>query len=132
MKIALMKESKYLRKEDLQGRPWRVTIKSFKKGNVARADDEPEIKWIFVFKELDRPVVMNQTNLELIGDALNTDDSNDFAGREITLWDDPSVKFGGKRVGGIRVREVREGDESPPQKPRDMTDDDDEVPWAAE
>ena len=52
-----------------------------------------------------KPLVCNGTNWDVI-EALYGPESDDWIGKCITLWRDPSVKFKGKRTGGIRVREI--------------------------
>jgi hypothetical protein len=34
-------------------------------------------------------------------------------GRRIVLWNNPTIKFGGKRVGGVRIRPVGGGNPAP-------------------
>lgn len=49
-----------------------------------------------------RPFKPSKTNLRLIAQAWGTDASQ-WAGRSMTLAGDPTVRFGGQQVGGIRV-----------------------------
>lgn len=49
-----------------------------------------------------RPFKPSKTNLRLIAQAWGTDASQ-WAGRAMTLAGDPTVRFGGQQVGGIRV-----------------------------
>ena len=106
MNINSMKESRYLKKEDV----WEgvcVMIKRLIKANVALPDHEPEEKWIVYFEEFEKGMVLNWTNIQLIAVALGTEETDQWPGKQIVLFDDPNVSFGGKLTGGIRVRKVQ-------------------------
>lgn len=104
MKISELKNSRYLTKEDCDP-PITVTIKGVKKENVAPADQKPEERYVLLFAEPGvRGLVLNSTNGALIAKYLGSDDSDDWTGKKIVLYHDPSVSFAGKLVGGIRVR----------------------------
>ena len=62
------------------------------------------MKWGLTFQELDKPMVLNTTNLNLCAKACGSDDTDDWFGHQVILYEDPSVSFGGKIVGGIRVK----------------------------
>lgn len=100
MKIHQMIESKFLKKEDA-GDGLLVTFKAVKQHNVGK-DDQPEMKWCAEFVE-SKPLVLNSTNLALIEKALGSDDSDDWIGKKIVLFNDENVSFGGQVTGGIRV-----------------------------
>ena len=51
----------------------------------------------------EKPLVLNKENWQLIADLFG-EDSDAWRGHRIELHVDPHVQFGGKRVGGIRVR----------------------------
>lgn len=102
MKIGQMMDSKFLKKEDVDP-PKLVTIRGFSQQNAGR-DDAPEMKWTMSFIELSKPMVMNSTNLQLAAQALGSDDTDHWIGKQIVLYNDPSVQFQGKLIGGIRIR----------------------------
>jgi hypothetical protein len=102
MKIGQMMDSKFLKKEDVDP-PKLVTIRGFSQQNAGR-DDAPEMKWTMSFIELNKPMVMNSTNLQLCAQALGSDDTDHWIGKQIVLYNDPSVQFQGKLIGGIRIR----------------------------
>ncbi len=58
---------------------------------------------------------MNSTNGQLIAQALKSEESSDWTGGKVVLYDDPSVSYGGKLVGGIRVRAVPKSSLAPAQ-----------------
>ncbi len=52
-------------------------------------------------------MVLNNTNAQIIAMILKSEETDDWIGKQIVLYDDPNVSFGGKLVGGIRVRAPR-------------------------
>lgn len=99
-KIHQMIDSKFLKKEDA-GDGLLATIRNVKQHNVGR-EDQPEMKWCAEFDEC-KPMVLNSTNLALIEKALNSDDSDNWIGKKIVLFNDENVSFGGQVTGGVRV-----------------------------
>lgn len=108
-KVSQMKNSKFLKKEDVGEEGTLVTIVNVHQVNVAMEGKEPEMKWCMAFREFEKPMVLNSTNAQLCEKFLGSDDTDDWAGRQIVLYDDPTVAFGGELVGGIRVRRAPSG-----------------------
>lgn len=106
MNINELRESKFLKRTDV-GDGTVVTIAGVEQVNVAKEGAPEEMKWVLHVKEFDKGLVLNSTNGQLIAQALKSEESDDWTGKQIELYDDPSVSFGGKLVGGIRVRAVR-------------------------
>ena len=98
-----MIESKYLRKEDIDGEVI-VTIEKIGQGNVAMEDQPQDMKWMVKFREYKKPMVLNSTNIQLMEKAFFSDDTDDWVGKEIVLYVDDNVSFQGKLVGGLRVK----------------------------
>jgi hypothetical protein len=105
-KTSEMRESKFLKKEDV-GRGVLATIASCVRKNVAMEGAEPEQKWCLTFRELDKPLVLNSTNIQLCEQICGSDDTDQWVGKRIVLYTDPNVSYAGKLVGGIRVRAQR-------------------------
>lgn len=103
MKAGQMIPSKFLKKDDVE-QPKLVTIKGVRQANVAQDDQAEELKWTLTFKELDKPMVLNSTNIQLCIKALGTDETDEWVGRQIVLYNDPNVSFAGKITGGVRIR----------------------------
>ena len=101
MKLSELYPSKYLTKDDI-GAGQKYTITSVNQENVGR-DDNPEIKPILHFQEINKPLVLNKTNGETIGEFLGND-TDLWTGKEIVVYFDPTIMFGGKKTGGLRVR----------------------------
>jgi len=128
MKIDQVKSSRFLKKEDI-GDGLLVTIKKVEMKNVAPADTEPDVKPCCHFDEADKPLVLNVTNFQTITDITGEDDSDNWIGKQITLYFDSSIFFSGKKVGGIRVRAPRPGKATaskPAVEPIDHTDETDD------
>lgn len=102
-KIGEMIESKYLKQSDVEEER-EVTIVKVGKINVAREDQEPEMKWAIRFQEFKKPMVLNSTNIQLLAKACASEDSDDWTGKKVIIYSDPNVSFGGKLVGGLRVK----------------------------
>ena len=109
--INQMVASKYLKTADVPD-PVIVTIVGVKQVNMAKDDEAPEMKWAIKFQEFDQPMVLNSTNLHIAAKVLGSNETDDWKGKEIILYTDPSVSFGGQVVGGLRFR----GQEKAPVK----------------
>jgi len=106
MKTSELKQSKYLKKEDCGADGILVTITGLKQENVAMDNKPEDLKWLISFREC-KPMVLNGTNTALIEKALGTDETDDWIGKQIVLFNDENVSFGGEIVGGIRCDVVR-------------------------
>ena len=115
MKISQLSEGKYLKKDDVEP-PIKVKIESISQENLAQEGQPVEMKYVLHFTE-GKPLVLNMTNGQLISIALGSEETDDWVGSEIVLFNDPSVSFGGKLTGGVRARAVKG------TKSEDMNDD---------
>jgi hypothetical protein len=107
-KVSEMIESKFLKKEDVNGETGiLVTISGCFEINVALPSAEPVMKWGLSFEELDKPMVLNSTNINMCAKACGSENTDDWMGKKVVLYEDPNVSFGGKLVGGIRLRAQR-------------------------
>lgn len=141
-------ESKFLKKEDLL-RPGsrdtyltaNVTVESV---GIEELGDEKEKKYILYFKGKDKGLALNKTMeealMDLFGDPPGDgDDPEELAawleGSRVQLYVDPKVKFAGKRVGGLRLREApgipASAPATPPEEPP-LPDDEHDGGGAAE
>jgi hypothetical protein len=101
-----MIESKFLKKEDVEN-DVTATIVAIAQADVSLPGAPPEMKWAAHFKQLAKPAILNSTNLQLLARILGSDNSDDWIGRDVILYNDPNVSFQGKLTGGIRVRQVQ-------------------------
>lgn len=84
-----------------------MTIRSVKQENVAKQGAPEELRWCLHFDEAEKPMVLNSTNGQIIASIVKNEDTDHWIGHKIVCYDDPNVSFGGKLVGGIRVRAPR-------------------------
>ena len=73
--------------------------------------------------------MLNSTNAQLCSAILGSDDTDDWKGKRVVLYVDPTVMYAGQVVGGIRVR--RPKPTAPPPKPvvLETEIDDSDVPF---
>jgi hypothetical protein len=105
MRVSEMTSSKFLKQSDITA-PTKVTIKGLKLENVARDDEEPEKKWTISFREFDKGMVLNKVNLSRLADA-HGDETDNWIGKQVWLYVDEDVEFGGKVVGGLRLKKIK-------------------------
>jgi hypothetical protein len=103
MNINELTVSKFLKKEDVSP-PIIVTISGLTRENLAKENEAPEMKYVLQFSEALKPMVLNLTNGKLIAMVTGEEDTDNWVGKQITLWNDPTVSFGEKMTGGIRVQ----------------------------
>jgi hypothetical protein len=101
--ISELRESRFLTKEDC-GDGILVTITKVTEENVAKEGVTPEMKWCLHFHEIEKPLVLKSTNGQIIAGITGNEEMLDWPGTKIVLYNDPTITFGGKLVGGIRVR----------------------------
>lgn len=129
-----MIESKFLKQADV-GSGVLATVCKIAQYNVAMQGAEPDMKWCLEFKELDKPLVLNSTNMHILEAITGSDNSDDWMGKQIVLYTDPNISFGGKIVGGIRVRAPKKvtgpkaRPTSPPPEPDEPPVSDEQIPF---
>jgi hypothetical protein len=131
-KTSEMIESQFLKKEDVGEDGTVVTVQDVQRINVAKKGDTPEYRWTMKFREFEKPMVINSTNIKLTEKALGSDDSDDWLGKKLIVYNDPNVTFGKDLVGGIRIKAHRKAAaprEMPEQRGRFANDPlDDDIP----
>lgn len=118
-------ESKYLSKSDVTEDGVILTIKGFRMETL-KNDDGEEDKMVLHFVEAVKPMVINRTNAQLLGVATGCKTAGEARGKKIVVFNDPTVGFGGKITGGLRIKKV--AGESKPAVAREPGADDDFVP----
>lgn len=119
MKTSDMKSSQFLKQSDV-GNGMLVTIAGVSQHNVAQQGADPEMKWCLDVEQSDKPLVLNATNIQLLERICENDDTDFWVGKQVVLYTDPNVSYGGKLVGGIRIRAKRVAT-SAPAKPGPTT-----------
>jgi hypothetical protein len=102
--------SKYLGKVDFP-QPTLVTISRVDLQEVKNDSGNFETKAVMYVSnpsnvELDtaRGIILNVGNWDSCEEISGQPDSDDWCGTEIVVYEDPSVMFAGKKVGGLRIR----------------------------
>ena len=122
-----MIQSKFLRKEDFD-EDQICTIRNVKLEDVGR-DDNPEQRWVIYFKEHAKGMVLNVTTIRVLEQSYGGDTAN-WIGRQATVYVDPNVSFGGKVVGGLRLRVQKTKTASKASKPpNENFEDDSKIPF---
>lgn len=94
--------TKYMSKDDVKA-PVIGVIARVVNETLGQGDDQ-EIKPVMYFSSgPEKPMVVNATNWMSV-ESIYGDESDDWTGKQIEIWVDPSVSFGGKRIGGLRLR----------------------------
>ena len=133
-RVTDMIESKYLKQSDAPD-PVIVTVAKIGRINIAKEGDQPEEKWAVRFREFNKPMLLNSTNIKLLEKACCSDDTDEWVGKEVILYTDDSVSFGGQVVGGLRIRKQQAAParkvatQAPPDDGRPLADMDDDIPF---
>ena len=96
--------SSYLSKADVED-PKTYTIMTIVIDDIKDIESGgTEKKPVLHFSESDaKPLILNKTNW-LILEELFGRESESWNGKQVQLYNDPNVSFGGRRTGGVRVR----------------------------
>jgi len=99
--------SNYLKKDDVGEDGVILTIKGFAQETI-KGDNGEETKVIMHFVEEGyKPMVLNSTNSTVLGKITGAATAGEARGKQIVVYDDPSVSFGGKVTGGLRLKRVQ-------------------------
>jgi len=106
MNINDMRTSRFISKADLPSPPTGLVVTILGVGQEQMKDDagENKTKYTLAVKELLKPLVLNITNAGAIGAIVGSDETNDWKGKQVEMYYDPTIAMGGKIVGGIRIR----------------------------
>jgi hypothetical protein len=100
MKLSDHRGGATLKCADLGQKEHLVQIESIREEEVG---EERERKLVARFEGKSKGLVLNDTNLETIEAAFGPN-SDDAIGGQVVAFVDPDVRYGGKRVGGIRLK----------------------------
>lgn len=101
MKTSEMTQSKYMKAADLE-EDTVVTVAKIGQINLAREGAAPDMKWAIRFKEFDKPMVLNKTNIKRLEKALG-DETDLWVGKQVVLFVD-EVDYQGDLVPAIRIK----------------------------
>ena len=97
LRHTIVPKSDQLNSEQLMGAPMTVTVAGVKLGGT---DEQPLI--VHYADDNGRPYKPCKTMRKVLIFAWG-EDGRDWVGRSMTLYNDPTVRFGGAQVGGIRI-----------------------------
>jgi hypothetical protein len=104
MNIDVAFPSKFLKASDLQAKRLPITI-----AKVAMETVGSDRRAVVYFKGMEKLLVLNKTNANMIKEITGTAETGEWAGMEIVLYP-ARVDFQGRRVDSIRVDRVSERD----------------------
>lgn len=87
-----------------QGGDLVATIDFVKQEKVTGVGGKSEVEVVAHFKNGVLPMILNKTNMKTIQKLFKSPYIEDWAGRAIQIYYDPTVKFGRETVGGLRIR----------------------------
>lgn len=102
MNFSQLFPSKYFSKDDLP-QPKRFTIDSVEMEEIENEDGVSKKPVLRFTEEEAKPLVLNRTNGDTLSELFG-EETDSWQGKQIELYVDHGVKFGTKKIGGIRVR----------------------------
>jgi hypothetical protein len=107
--------SNYLKKDDVGEDGVILTIRGFKQETL-KTDTGDETKVVMYFVEEGyKPMVLNTTNATILGKITGCQTAGEARGKQVVVYDDPTVSFGGKNTGGLRLKKVQGAPSAPKQ-----------------
>jgi hypothetical protein len=107
MRTSDMIKSKYWRARDVEGKPPIVlTIADVSEELMARGGGHKETKCFLWFTENLKGLQLNKSRVTVL-EAAYGPDSAYWVGRKVRLSFDPTVEFGGRPVGGVKIETER-------------------------
>jgi len=104
MDLAALDQSKYLGKNDIPDDGIILTIASFDMVQMNKGD--PDKLCIHWREPGVKPMLINKTNRTRLRSMFRSDESRNMVGKQVAVWNDPNVEYGGQIVGGLRLRAV--------------------------
>jgi hypothetical protein len=95
--------SQYLKKEDLPD-PVDTELLWVREEKVTTPGKGTNSRLVAYFEGLSKGLVVNTANGETLLEITGTEDPNEWKDVAVQLYVDPDVKYGGKKIGGIRIR----------------------------
>lgn len=94
----------FLKVEDIKEETT-VTVKEVKVETIGREEDAKE-KPVVYFNEFEKGLALNKINSEALAEIADSREIEDWPEKQVVLYVDKNVMFGGKRVGGVRIKAV--------------------------
>ena len=97
-------DSKYLKHEELDGDDWDFTIDRVERHTMKNNEGQEEQKFVVFFREMEKGMILNATNMKTITKLMNSNESDDWTGKRITVFTKDDIEMGGELKSGLRVR----------------------------
>ena len=105
------------------------TVATIAKVTMEEVGREFERKFAVTFQARDmKPMLLNKTNMRILVTLYGTD-TDGWLGKQVVVYNDPNVIFGGQLVGGLRLKAVQQSRRPAPAPPVEPSPDYDEVPF---
>lgn len=98
-------DAQYLKKEDLS-EPVDAELLFVKEENVTAPGKNTKTRLVAYFNGQSKGLILNTANCEILAQITGTDDPNGWEDVALQLYVNPDVKYGGKKIGGIRIRKL--------------------------
>lgn len=99
--------SQYLKAADVP-MPIKVTISGAEAVEFKDQESgESRQNLVLSFEELDQKVVTSKTSLQQLVAILGSDDTDEWVGKAVTLFNDKAVMYRGRPIGGLRFKEAK-------------------------
>lgn len=96
-------QSKYLTKNDVGEQGMNLRITGFERQSI-KGDNGDEEKAVIVFAGNVKPMVLNKTNAARLKHIFGSGNTDNMVGKTVNVFNDPMIEFGGRIVGGLRIR----------------------------
>jgi len=92
--------SSFFKAEDFKEAPRVFTVASVAPQTIG-PEGRQEEKLVLKVEEDERGITLNKTRYQDLGEIFGSLDTDEWIGKKVKLIFDPSIKFGGRKVGGI-------------------------------
>lgn len=110
MNVNSLIESKFMKASDLNGEDQIVTIKDV---DFAEVGQNKEKKPVVFFKNIPKGMILNKTNIQALEMATGESDTDDWAGKRVTLYEGETTDPSGKLVPCLRIKSKAPKDGKP-------------------
>ena len=96
----------YLKSSELTEEGETFIIEKVLEEPLTNKDGTPGEEKFILYLEDSKPLVLNKTNINRLVAAFGSNAADDWAGKSIIAYCDPTIEFGSEIVGGTRLRAV--------------------------
>ena len=100
------RNSTYLTQRDIENLSAKDRLVTVDHVETERVGEEKDLKIVTYFVTLDKGLVTNITNCEILSEISGSPNTDNWPGADVEIYVNPDVGFGGKRTGGIRLRPI--------------------------